>query len=132
MNIAIFDELINSVSPVKARLAMKIDMVKPMPPRSPAPKICVHFRSEGSLEIPSKTAMKTNNVIPSGLPMTKPVNTPRLFELLSSSAQFEPMLIPVFALQNDDLMLSIPDKRLNLCVNWKIQRCYLGRKAAAN
>ena len=114
------------------RLAMKIDMVKPMPPRSPAPKICVQFRSEGSLEIPSKTAMKTNNVIPSGLPMTKPVNTPRLFELLSSSAQFEPMLIPVFALQNDDLMLSIPDKRLNLCVNWKIQRCCLGRKATAN
>ena len=96
-NMAIFDALINSASPVKARLVMKIDIVKPMPPSIPAPNTCFRFMPNGSRQIPSNTAIKTSSVIPKGLPMTKPVTIPMLFALLRSCAQLEPITIPVFA-----------------------------------
>src|SRR3712207_7181893 len=44
---SIFEALTTSASPTKARFVMKMDIVKPMPPRSPAPKTWCQFRSSG-------------------------------------------------------------------------------------
>jgi hypothetical protein len=48
---------------------MKIDMVNPIPPSIPAPRILLHLRSLGNVQIPKVTATKENNQIPSGFPI---------------------------------------------------------------
>ena len=96
-NMAIFDALINATSPVNAKLVMKIDIVKPMPPRSPAPKTCFQFISAGSRHTPNNTAMKATSVMPNGLPMTRPIKMPKLLVLLRSCSQLDPITMPVLA-----------------------------------
>src|SRR5262252_5192862 len=95
--IAIFEALIISKLPTNARFVIKIYIMKPMPPRSPAPKICPQCRSSGSRHMPTATATTLNSVIPTGLPITRPPMMPTLFALVRLCAQSVPMTIPVFA-----------------------------------
>ena len=44
-----------------ARSAINIDIVNPIPPRSPAPAILLHFISDGREEIPSAAATNENS-----------------------------------------------------------------------
>lgn len=46
--------IINSLS--KANNVIKIDIVKPIPPKSPTPNIDFQFNSEGNLQNPKVTA----------------------------------------------------------------------------
>ena len=62
----------------KARRVMKIDIVNPMPPNKPAPKIVFHFKSAGRVQIPALTPRTEKRTIPRGLPTTKPKKIPRL------------------------------------------------------
>lgn len=78
---AIWEALIVSGFPAKARLVMKIDIVKPIPLRTPAPKTFRQFRSGGKWQMPLATATKQRNVTPKGLPKIKPAVMPRLFVL---------------------------------------------------
>ena len=94
---AILDAVMASPLPTNARLVINIDIVKPMPPNKPAPKICFQFNPAGNLQIPIVTAIKHSNIIPSGLPNNNPPIMPRLFLLVNSCAQFSPMTTPVFA-----------------------------------
>ncbi|MNE69492.1 hypothetical protein D3C80_1652190 [compost metagenome] len=57
---------------LKARTVMKIDIVKPIPPSIPAPKICAHFKFLGSTHKPEVTPTDEKSKIPSGLPTTRP------------------------------------------------------------
>ena len=78
IRIVIFVPVMISLS-LKAKSAIKIDIVNPMPPKNPAPKICFHFKSDGNVQKPMDTAKNENKQIPNGLPITKPINIPMLF-----------------------------------------------------
>ncbi len=95
--IAIFEAFIVSEFPTKARFVIKIDIVKPIPPNSPAPKTCRQFKSTGSRQMPIETATKLKSVTPKGFPITRPPMMPELFAFVKSCAQSEPMTMPVFA-----------------------------------
>jgi hypothetical protein len=58
--IAVFETFTTSISHLSARLEIKIDIVRRMPPRSPAPKTFCQFRSSGRRQIPTETAIKLN------------------------------------------------------------------------
>ena len=81
--IAMFEAFIVSPFPTNARLAMKIDIVNPIPPRIPAPTICPQFKSDGKRHRPIATARKHNNVTPNGLPKIKPAMLPTVFVLVT-------------------------------------------------
>ena len=83
--------------PANARLVMKIDIVKPMPPKMPAPKICRHFRSGGKWHRPLATAAKQSKVTPSGLPRTSPAKMPIPFSEVRFCNQSAPIRTPVLA-----------------------------------
>src|SRR5690606_8586364 len=72
-------------SPEKDRIAIKIDMVKPIPPKIPTPKICFHCALEGILQTPSFTEIQENNVIPIGLPTNNPRIIPKPSGVVSPS-----------------------------------------------
>ena len=61
---------------VNARLLMKMDMVNPMPPRSPIAATCPHVTPSGSEAAPVLTPMKLSRNMPRGLPMSSPKNIP--------------------------------------------------------
>ena len=84
----------------KARRVMKIDIVKPIPARIPAPAICLKFRSEGKFPSPDFIAMKLKIRIPAGFPKDNPAMIPRLFEENISLYHPEEKIIPVFARAN--------------------------------
>lgn len=58
---------------------MKMDMVKPMPPKKPTPISCFQFISSGSLQTPNITASRLKRNIPKGLPRKSPKKIPQLF-----------------------------------------------------
>jgi hypothetical protein len=66
------------VSLSKARRVIKIDIVNPIPPKKPTPKIDFQFRSPGSLQSPNVTAKNVNRKIPNGLPTISPTAIPKL------------------------------------------------------
>lgn len=71
--IAIFATSIASLcSLVKARLEINIDMVKPIPAKSPAPKICHQLMPLGRAVILSFSLIKVIKKIPKGLPKQSP------------------------------------------------------------
>lgn len=63
---------------LKANKVMNMDIVKPIPPKKPAPMMDFQLRSAGSLQIPKETAAKLNKKIPRGLPTIKPRDMPML------------------------------------------------------
>lgn len=73
-NTAIFTAA-KSLARGNASLAMKSDMVKPIPDRAPAPASCRHEYSWGLAAIPRRTASADAATIPSGFPTTSPTIT---------------------------------------------------------
>ena len=80
INIVIFALLIKRSSSNASR-EIKMDMVKPMPPNSPAPATCFHFKSLGRAYNPSQAPNAENKNMPIGLPKTNPVKIPTLLTL---------------------------------------------------
>ena len=70
--------LLIKVGSLKANNVINMDIVKPMPPKKPAPIMDFQLRSSGSLHIPKETAAKLNRKIPKGLPTIKPKAMPML------------------------------------------------------
>ena len=62
-----------------ARSVMKIDIVKPMPPKNPAPVILFQFKPSGNELIPTATAMNEKRQMPNGFPINRPAIIPRLY-----------------------------------------------------
>ena len=71
-------ELLIIVSLSNASSVIKIDIVKPIPAKSPTPKMDFQFRSVGSLQSPNVTAKKVKTKIPNGLPTISPSAMPKL------------------------------------------------------
>ena len=71
-------ELFIIVSLSKASKVIKIDIVNPIPPKSPTPKIAFQFKSFGSLQNPNFTAKNEKTKIPIGLPTMSPRAMPKL------------------------------------------------------
>ena len=63
----------------KASSVMKIDIVNPMPARSPTPKTCFHLISAGNAHKPIETVVRLKRKIPIGLPKINPAKIPILF-----------------------------------------------------
>jgi hypothetical protein len=84
----------------KARFVMKIDIVKPIPARQPAPVIHFQLRLSGSIPIPDLTAKYENRQIPAGLPKTRPVIIPKELEEVIFEIISEGIIIAVFARAN--------------------------------
>ena len=61
-----------------ARVAIKMDMVKPMPANKPAPIICRQEVLAGSIPHLSCTVIKEAVNMPKGLPINKPAMMPQL------------------------------------------------------
>ena len=78
-----------------------MDIVNPIPPNIPAPKIFFHFKSLGSLQIPIVTAKKEKRKIPNGLPTTSPSIIPIEFAWLNPSCQLPFMAMQVLAMANN-------------------------------
>lgn len=74
---AILEKLIIS-GELKAKSVMKIDIVKPIPPKNPAPKIVLQFKSFGNVQRLNEIPKNENKTIPKGLPITNPKIIPRL------------------------------------------------------
>ena len=100
IKIAIFDWVISSGLSNASR-AMKIDIVKPMPPRNPTPIICFQFKSSGNLQSPNETDMILKRKIPRGLPTISPTKIPMLFDCVKLDIQSLSMLMQVFAKANN-------------------------------
>ena len=66
--IAIF-ELVTMSSFSNARSVTKIDIVKPMPPKKPAPTIFFHFKSDGITQSPKPVPINEKRKIPKGFPI---------------------------------------------------------------
>jgi len=94
--IAILESLTGSAVS-NAKRVMKIDMVKPMPPRKPTPMMFFHFNSAGSVHHPMATPIKANTTIPNGFPMTRPRIIPTLMECNKPFPRSFPNVIHVLA-----------------------------------
>ena len=100
-----FDWLINSCWS-KASKLIKMDIVKPIPPKSPIPKISVHLICWGKEQIFAVTAKKLNKKIPRGLPIINPVKMPRLFECPKFIWSSPSIIIAVLANANKGKMIN--------------------------
>jgi hypothetical protein len=66
------------VSLSNASKVTKIDIVNPIPPNSPTPKMDFQFKSVGSLQKPKATAKNVKRKIPIGFPTISPSAIPKL------------------------------------------------------
>ena len=66
------------VASSNANKVTKIDMVKPIPPKNPMPRIDFQFKFVGSLQNPIFTANKLRVNIPMGFPTISPKAIPKL------------------------------------------------------
>ena len=69
----------------KARLAMKIDMVNPMPANIEAPHSCFQLLPSGSVAQPLRINHQHNKRIPNCFPMNKPAMMPKLLLVVNPS-----------------------------------------------
>lgn len=76
---AIFELFMITVSS-KARSVMKIDIVKPIPAKNPAPIMFFHFKSVGNMQSPTPTPINEKSQTPKGFPITSPAIIPKLFD----------------------------------------------------
>ena len=65
-------ELLIIILSSKASNVINIDIVKPIPPKKPAPIIIFQFKSLGNLARPNLIVKKDIKTIPNGLPKIKP------------------------------------------------------------
>ena len=63
---------------MNAKLSTKIAIVKPIPPKMPAPNSFLKLMFDDKLATPNFTANKLANTMPKGLPTTRPKKMPTL------------------------------------------------------
>ena len=85
------------VSLSNASKVTKMDIVKPIPAKSPTPKIDFQFRSVGNLQSPKVTAKNVIIKIPIGLPTISPSAIPKLLFSVSVCEMSPLKTIAVFA-----------------------------------
>ena len=90
-------ELFMIVSLSNASKVTKIDIVNPIPAKSPTPKIDFQFRSVGSLQSPNVTAKNVKIKIPKGLPTISPSAIPKLLFSINVCAMSPLKTIAVLA-----------------------------------
>ena len=110
---ASLEALVVDGSPGNARLAIKMDIVKPIPPRIPAPAISRHVRSEGNRQRPLPTATAQSKITPTGLPSVNPAIMPTLLGLVRLFSQSALTAMPVLASAKIGRMM----KATGLCKN---------------
>lgn len=93
-------EILMAERSLKASVAIKIDIVKPIPASRPAPIICCQELKFGSLPHLNFTVKKQLKNIPRGLPIKRPAIIPQLKVLLMEVTKFEGKIIAVFAKAN--------------------------------
>ena len=99
IKMAIFEFTI-SESVSNAKSVMKMDIVKPIPPNIPAPKMFFQCNPFGKMQSPKVTPKYERNHIPKGFPMINPRIIPILLECVKPSYQLEFIIIQVFANAN--------------------------------
>ena len=75
----------------------KIDIVNPIPAKSPTPNIDFHFKSVGSLQNPNVTAKNVKIKMPKGLPTISPSAIPKLLFSIRVCAMSPLKTMAVFA-----------------------------------
>lgn len=83
-----------------ARSAIKIDIVKPIPPKNPIPIIFPHFKSEGKVQRPILTPINAKSQIPNGFPITRPYIIPKLLFCPNPFIKLFPIEMQVLASAN--------------------------------
>ena len=96
INILTFPRSMSVVS-VKAKLSTKMAIVKPMPPKIPAPINFLRLILLDKLAIPNFTAIKLAKTIPKGLPSTKPKKMPKLAGWVAMADVSDGMAMAVLA-----------------------------------
>ena len=100
IRMAIFDcKMSSGLS--KASSVMTINIVNPMPARSPTPKTCFHLISASNAHRPIETVVRLKRKIPIGLPKISPAKIPILFVCVKPVSQPLSMLIQVLANANN-------------------------------
>ena len=92
---------------LKARVAIKMDMVKPMPAKSPAPIICRHEVFAGNVPHLHFTVIKQAVKIPNGLPITKPATIPTFKVVLIAPAISPGKSMAVLAKANMGIIIKL-------------------------
>lgn len=100
-----------SESVSNAKSVMKMDIVKPIPPNIPAPKMFFHCNPFGKLQSPKVTPKYERIHIPRGFPMINPRIIPMLFVCDKPSYQLEFIMIHVLAKANKGKII----KAIGLC-----------------
>ena len=100
IRIAIFELFMISILS-KASRVIKIDIVKPIPPKKPAPIILFHFKSVGNAQSPKPTPINEKSQIPKGFPITSPTIIPKLLVCTKPLCQLSPIAIQVLAIANN-------------------------------
>jgi len=59
-----------------ARSVIKIDIVKPIPPKQPAPTIFFHLRPVGNVQRPNPAPINEKIKMPKGFPIIRPARMP--------------------------------------------------------
>ena len=80
---------------------MNMDIVKPMPPKRPAPIIFLHLKSDGNVHSPNPAPINENRKIPKGFPIISPAMIPKLLTCVNPLSQLSPIAIQVLATANN-------------------------------
>lgn len=99
-------ELFIIVSLSKASSVTKIDIVNPIPAKSPTPKIDFQLRSVGSLQSPKVTAKNDSRKMPKGLPTMSPNAIPILLFSVNVCAMLPLKIMAVLANANIGKMIN--------------------------
>ena len=96
---AIFEFTISD-SLSNAKSVIKMDIVNPIPPNIPAPKMFFQCNPFGKMQIPKVTPKYERNPIPNGFPIINPRIIPILLLCDKPSYQLVFIIIQVFAKAN--------------------------------
>ena len=118
---AILEASIKCGESPKANSVIKIDMVNPIPPNMPTPKMCFHSKSLGLVDIFKATAKNANKKIPTGFPNINPKKIPKLSFVNKSSAK-EAVLMVMAVLASAKMGSMINDTGLwrKLWSRWEV------------
>ena len=100
-----------SESVSNAKSVMKMDIVNPIPPNIPAPKMFFQCKPFGKMQSPKVTPKYERSPIPKGFPMINPRIIPMLLVCVKPSYQLEFIMIQVFAKANNGKII----KATGLC-----------------
>ncbi len=96
---------------------MKMDIVKPIPPKKPAPNMFFHFRSAGKEQSPSPAPINEKRQMPKGFPSTSPAIIPKLLVCPKPLCQSSPMAMHVLVSANKGSIMKATGL-FRKCCNW--------------